>query len=213
MFDSNRNHVKGFHLVVLTLTFAVGATFNLLFELQDRKSEVPIVEVFETISATPNQANTLIVTGVFDFGIKPKPPFRDIQWISINNATGIGYGCATSNDAPCNVDTTELPKWKMQQPHGIVVTNNRVYDWKSNVMGLEKLSFSTEEIKGISYRFSGRFLKSGVYEELKPSGIAVKGTLAKVVRGKVTYSEEINLRWNSWDAIDRETLTLNRKNN
>jgi hypothetical protein len=68
------------------------------------------------------------------------------------------------------VSTIELlrdAKKSFFNPHAGVYTNKGVtYRFKTLSVTREKFTFTTVPIKGISYSFTGRFLRGGVYAEL-----------------------------------------------
>ncbi len=204
-----------FYLIITGFSFAIGVSafvvFSFISKPEIRLNTVLPKEHTEQIALTNNREEPLVVMGVFEFTQKTSETFRNIQWMSINNAIPIGYGCATSDGSPCNSNPTNLPKWKMQQPNGIIITDNKVFSWKSDKLSVDEVSFTTNEKEDISYKFSGRFLKSGNYEDIKPSGVVLQGQLKKLVNNQLIAEEYVEMRWRSWDDVNQETMKLKRK--
>jgi len=74
---------------------------------------------------------------------------------------------------------------QLPQP-GLETNNGRRYRFKILNVKRERFTFTTETIAGISYSFSGRFLKGGVYasEILDDETPVLEGTLTKFRNGK-----------------------------
>src|SRR5262245_23392213 len=64
---------------------------------------------------------------------------------------------------------------------GVVLVNGTRFDFKSLVVKRESLVFTTVVVRGVSYSFSGRFLKGGVFAagDLDPDAPVLEGTLTK----------------------------------
>lgn len=70
---------------------------------------------------------------------------------------------------------------------GVVTTRGVVYRFQSISASQNSINFVTRSRGGISYRFSGRFLRGGVYAELDYSvwnQAMMEGTLTKLRNGK-----------------------------
>lgn len=48
------------------------------------------------------------------------------------------------------------------------------------------LTFTTQKVKGVSFDFDGRFLKTGNFPEAPPEGIVLQGKLRRLQEGRVT---------------------------
>jgi hypothetical protein len=48
-----------------------------------------------------------------------------------------------------------------------------------------RLTFTTQEVKGVSFDFDGRFLKGGNFPETPPEGVVLKGKLRRLQGGQV----------------------------
>jgi len=74
---------------------------------------------------------------------------------------------------------------QLPQP-GLETNNGRRYRFKILNVKRERFTFTTETIAGISYSFSGRFLKGGVYASgiLDDETPVLEGTLTKFRDGK-----------------------------
>ena|GEM_PF-5043129 len=53
------------------------------------------------------------------------------------------------------------------------------------------LSFETEEVEGISFRFAGRFLRMDTFSKLRRGTPVLEGILIKKVRGKEVANEKL----------------------
>jgi hypothetical protein len=64
---------------------------------------------------------------------------------------------------------------------GVELTNGKRFAFKSLTVKRESLVFTTVTVGGVSYSFSGRFLKGGVYAagDLDPDAPVLEGTLIK----------------------------------
>lgn len=62
-----------------------------------------------------------------------------------------------------------------------------------------RLSFSTEEVAGVSYDFDGRFLQSGNFPETRPEGIVLAGKLRQLKGGQATGEMAAELRYEGGD--------------
>ncbi|MBD0371612.1 MAG: hypothetical protein ICV60_12300 [Pyrinomonadaceae bacterium] len=70
---------------------------------------------------------------------------------------------------------------------GVVTTRGAVYRFQSISASQNSLTFTTRARAGTSYRFTGRFLKGGVYAEMDSSvwdQPLLEGTLSKFKNGK-----------------------------
>jgi hypothetical protein len=69
---------------------------------------------------------------------------------------------------------------------GVELTNGNRFAFKSLVVKRESLVFMTVVVRGVSYSFSGRFLKGGVFAagNLDSEEPVLEGTLTKLKAGK-----------------------------
>jgi len=69
---------------------------------------------------------------------------------------------------------------------GVQLNNGRTFRFKTLVVRQDKFTFTTLAVRGVSYSFSGRFLKGGVFSEtvLNDEIPVLEGTLTKFVNGK-----------------------------
>lgn len=74
-------------------------------------------------------------------------------------------------------------------------------EYKFNKIELNSLQivFSTETVNGISYSFSGQFLKSGRYHKLPPKGTVLTGKITRIRNGKDDGTANIEFRWQPRD--------------
>jgi hypothetical protein len=199
------------YLLIAGFSFVVG--ISSFFFIYSGNSSAQNSEVLPETSTTPNLVSNdsqeqFIVTGVFEFAKKPTKSFGNIKWISINNATPIGYGCGTSDGSPCQIDKSNLPRWQMQSPNGIIITDNKLYNWRAEKLTVNEVFFKTEIKDGISYELSGTFLQSGIFEDLKPKGIVLKARLKKMVNNQIIAEEDVEFLWRSWGDVNDETMEL-----
>lgn len=62
-----------------------------------------------------------------------------------------------------------------------------------------RLTFSTEEVAGVSYDFDGRFLQSGNFPETRPEGIVLAGKLRQRKAGQVSGEMDAEFRYEGGD--------------
>ena len=74
---------------------------------------------------------------------------------------------------------------QLPQP-GLETNNGKLYRFKTLSVKQELFTFTTMSIAGVSYSFSGRFLKGGVYsaDDLDDETPVLEGTLTKFRGGK-----------------------------
>ncbi len=69
---------------------------------------------------------------------------------------------------------------------GINLTNGVVIRFKTISIAREKFTFTSNTRRGISYRFSGRFLKGGTFfSDISDDDAVLEGTLTKLSNGRV----------------------------
>src|SRR5262245_59355548 len=75
---------------------------------------------------------------------------------------------------------------KRLPPPGVQLNNGRNYRFKQLTVSRERLDFTTVALSNISYSFSGKFLKGGVYEaaNLDDETPVLEGMLVKYRNGK-----------------------------
>ena len=62
-----------------------------------------------------------------------------------------------------------------------------------------RLTFSTNEVAGVSYDFDGRFLQSGNFPETRPQGIVLAGNLRQRKGGQITGEMDAEFRYEGGD--------------
>ena len=69
---------------------------------------------------------------------------------------------------------------------GLQLNNGRLFRFKQLTVKRETFTFTTTQVRGVSYSFSGRFLKGGVYSEtvLDDQSPVMEGVLSKFSLGK-----------------------------
>ena len=75
------------------------------------------------------------------------------------------------------------------------LNNGRTFRFQQLVVKRERFTFTTKQIRGVSYSFVGRFLKGGVFAEtvLDDQSPVLEGVLTKFVAGKKVA--EANLKF------------------
>ena len=63
----------------------------------------------------------------------------------------------------------------------------------------DHLTFTTQEVQGISYDFDGRFLASGNFPETPPEGVVLKGRLRQRKGGQMTGEMETDFLYTAGD--------------
>jgi len=202
------------YFLIAGFSFVIGiSSFFFIYAVNSSAQNGKVLP--ETSTASNLVSNDLqeqfIVTGVFEFTKKPTKSFRNIKWVSINNATPIGYGCGTSDGSPCQNEKSNLPRWEMQPPNGIIITDNTLYNWRTEKLTVNEVFFKTEVKDDINYEFSGVFLQGGIFEDVKPEGIVLKGRLKKLVNDQIFAEDDIEFLWRSWGDVDNETMELKSK--
>lgn len=78
---------------------------------------------------------------------------------------------------------------------GLQLNNGRLFRFTQLTVQRQKFTFTTTQVRGVSYSFSGRFLKGGVYSEtvLDDQSPVLEGVLTKFRLGKKTA--EANLKF------------------
>lgn len=76
---------------------------------------------------------------------------------------------------------------------GLQITDGTTYRFKTAVVTRNKFTFTTLSLKNVSYSFSGRFLRGGVYAEteLNDERPVMAGTLTKYRAGKKVAEAKI----------------------
>ena len=76
---------------------------------------------------------------------------------------------------------------------GVQLNNGRTFRFQQLSVKREKFTFVTTPVRGVSYSFSGRFLKGGVFAEtvLDDQSPVLEGVLTKFVSGKKVAEEKL----------------------
>jgi hypothetical protein len=84
---------------------------------------------------------------------------------------------------------------KRLPPPGLQLINGRTFRFKQLSVSRERFTFTTVALSNISYSFSGRFLKGGVYEaaNLDDETPVLEGTLVKYRSGKKIAEAKLSL--------------------
>jgi len=137
---------------------------NILFRLTPKVVALFIV-AFCVIEVTPAQSKRTRFDPDGSFWIKGDHPdgFSDFSGINLNAKAD-----------------KHLPK------AGLELNNGRRFRFKSLSVSCERFTFTTVVLSSISYSFSGRFLKGGVYGagNLDDETPVLEGTLVKYRNGK-----------------------------
>jgi hypothetical protein len=79
---------------------------------------------------------------------------------------------------------------------GINLTNGAVIRFRTLSIAREKFTFTTRVRHGISYRFSGRFLKGGTFfSEISDDEPVLEGTLTKLSNGRVVAQAQLRFSY------------------
>lgn len=79
---------------------------------------------------------------------------------------------------------------------GVNLTNGALLRFKTISIAREKLIFTTYPRRGVSYRFTGRFLKGGVFfSEVMDEDPVLEGTLTKVTNGRVAAEAKLKFSY------------------
>jgi len=78
-------------------------------------------------------------------------------------------------------------------PSGVELNTGRRFRFKTLSVTRDQLSFTTVTVGGVSYTFTGKFLKGGVYEanDLDPETPVLEGILTKFKAGKKVADAEL----------------------
>ena len=110
--------------------------------------------------------------GAFWFHGKPPKEFENVGGINLNSKR-----------------SRQLPA------AGVELVNGKRFPFKSLTVKPDRLVFTTVVVGGVSYSFSGRFLKNGVFSagDLDPDAPVLEGTLTKWKAGSKVA--EANLKF------------------
>ena len=128
----------------------------------------------------------LDVSGYYLFVDAPPIPFRAINWVELwakekPDHSHVLQGSIRLNEPPVkgryvNLELTNL------------------------LLAGEKLTFQSASWKGLSYRFSGRFLKAGDFSEVAaPGEVVLQGRLTKLQGRKVVDEAEVKFAYEVGD--------------
>ncbi len=197
-----------FGTAFIVIAFFAAAKFSIFDSLHNSSSVENVVEAnaATTPMPTPEPLNDFRPDGGFELSPKSSKLFKEVIWLSVITGSGVGYGssCAPS---PCTPPPIEKRvNWIPQTPRGLLITKDYMYDWRNENLSADNFSFVTEIHKGQGYKFTGRFLTGGNFEESKPKDTVVTGYLIKLVNGKSVAEEYINFNWFSWDEVDQQNF-------
>jgi hypothetical protein len=90
-------------------------------------------------------------------------------------------------------------RWYNVPPHGALVAAGRAFKMARLTFDNLQLSFGTVTIGGTSYRFTGRFLKEGIYYDIQPEGVVLKGKLSRLRGRKIAAERDVEFVWTGGD--------------
>lgn len=67
------------------------------------------------------------------------------------------------------------------------------------VLNRQRLTFTTEEVDGISFEFAGQFLQTGNFPENPPQGLVLAGKLRHLQKGEVSGEMNVSFRYEPGD--------------
>ena len=147
--------------------------------------------------------------GGYEFASMPPEQFRDVVWLSVITGTDVAYGSACA-PKPCTPPPTPRVEnrvnWKPQAKRGLLITKDHNYAWFDEDLSADRFSFVTDEHEGQSYRFTGRFLTDGIFEDTKPNGIVLTGRLTKLTNQRIVAENDVDFLWFSWGEVDQRTF-------
>ncbi|MEZ5427886.1 MAG: hypothetical protein R2747_16570 [Pyrinomonadaceae bacterium] len=137
--------------------------------------------------------------GGFEFKDRPSKAFRNINWLTVMTGSSVGYGsaCAPSPCTPPPIARKAI--WVSQKPRGLLKVGSYYYGWRAENLSFGDFSFKTNTHKKIGYKFVGRFVVKGNYEESKPAGTVLTGRLTKLFDGKPVAEEDVSFSWFGWE--------------
>ncbi len=127
-----------------------------------------------SLQTAPRGTNRFDPDGTFWIQGKPPQDFSDIAGINLN------------------------PRRLRRFPAtGIDLVDGRRLPFKSLTVRRDNLAFSTAVVRGVSYTFSGRFLKGGVFSAgiLDPDTPVLEGTLRKWSGGRKVAEEKLKFTY------------------
>lgn len=143
--------------------------------------------------------------------LSPSEKFKEVIWLSIITGTGVGHGSACA-PKPCVPDAVQVSdEWTPYPPKGILVTKDGNFEWEATSVRRDRIAFQTKSLDGTKYQFVGSFSVDGDYEKVKPTGIVLRGQLAKVDTDGKTSNEDVTLTWFSWSEVDRESFRRKKR--
>lgn len=155
--------------------------------------------------AIEDPTNSFRPDGGYEF-LSPSEKFKEVIWLSVITGTGVGHGSACA-PKPCVPDAVEASdEWIPYPPKGILVTKDGNFEWEATSVRRDRIAFQTATLDGAKYQFVGSFSVDGDYEKVKPTGIVLRGQLAKVDRFGKTSTDEVALTWFSWGDVDKESF-------
>lgn len=80
---------------------------------------------------------------------------------------------------------------------GVQLNNGQLFRFTQLTVQRQKFTFTTTQVRGVSYSFSGRFLKGGVYSEtvLDDQSPVLEGVLTKFRLGKKTAEAKLKFSY------------------
>lgn len=79
-------------------------------------------------------------------------------------------------------------------PEGHLRTN-RKFNFTRISISEKNMTFQTEAVKGVSYKFSGKFLEKGAFWNLESQTPVLEGRLVKLQSGKKAVEKNVRLGW------------------
>ena len=189
--------------------FAVGRYFQKTFAAQERKvelaapapiiveqAETPVIKESEAVSDLEENAEyafdidgfygivSEMPKGFNDYSVTGKLPkgFEDFGEIGI---TTLSYENSSEENG---YQGTPIP------PEGYVWTDKEYKFAKINVNN-KFMTFETQTIKGISYKFSGKFIEKAPFWKLDEQKPVLEGRFIKLSKGKKIAESDVRFTW------------------
>ena len=137
------------------------------------KRSVAITTRVQSVSFDPS--------GNYIFAGKAPKGFENLRWVSVETT---------------EMDLSSFTRRNIS-PRGSLWAGREFKMASVNLNGYE-LAFTTRPAAGISYQFSGQFLKRGIYSEIfdsESTEVVLKGRLTKTRRGRKVADSQVGFHW------------------
>lgn len=105
------------------------------------------------------------------------------------------FGAIQIETRDWEADSDEFPCGKPIPPQGHIFHKEK-FHFKRIGIANRQIALETENVKGISYKFAGSFLKESIYDEKNKASIMLEGRLTKLKNGKKIAESDLRLAVN-----------------